>query len=123
MQSENNSPETPQRRNGKFAPGVSGNPRGRPRGTRNKVSESIRAQFAEALERLGGVDYLVEVGRKHPRLFVSVIARVMPKEIHAQVSNAPLGDPEVLELMKVEWAARKRALDVPAEVVAIETKA
>lgn len=51
---------------------------GRRAGTPNRFSPDLRQMTLEALHRLGGLDYLVWLGRKHPRLFVRLLIRLMP---------------------------------------------
>ena len=44
---------------GRFVQGSSGNPNGRPVGSRNKFT-TLKSAFIEAFEELGGVDNLIE---------------------------------------------------------------
>jgi len=60
-------------------PFAKGNP-GRPKGSKNKVSQSIKEQHLEALDRVGGVEYLRKLALKKPAVFMSGIHRMIPDE-------------------------------------------
>ena len=53
---------------GKFQPGQSGNPAGRPVGSRNRFSQ-LKEAFVEAFEGIGGVDSLMEWARDNKDKF------------------------------------------------------
>ena len=62
---------------GHFKPG---NP-GRPKGSVNKVNQSMREAFALAFERIGGVDALSDWGRENPNLFYPLASKLIPQEL------------------------------------------
>ncbi len=70
---------------GRFVQGSSGNPNGRPVGSRNKFT-TLKSAFIEAFEELGGVDNLIEWARCNQTEFYRMLARLMPREIHADVN-------------------------------------
>lgn len=70
---------SPPKRGGK-QPGA-----GRPKGSRNKVPSEIVDDILNAYRKLGGVSYLVETGKERPDLFLSLLAKTLPKNIHAQI--------------------------------------
>jgi len=70
---------------GRFVQGSSGNPNGRPVGSKNKFT-TLKAAFIDAFEEIGGVDNLVEWARCNETEFYRMLARIMPKEIHADVN-------------------------------------
>ena len=70
---------------GRFVQGSSGNPNGRPVGSKNKFT-TLKAAFIEAFEEIGGVDNLVEWARCNQTEFYRMLARLMPREIHADVN-------------------------------------
>ena len=88
-----------------WQPGKSGNPAGRPKGSRNRLGEdfvgSLQEHFAthgdEAIERLYNSDVAA---------YMNVIARVIPKEvIHTVREYEDLSDDD-LELVARELARR-----------------
>lgn len=54
---------------------------GRPKGASNKETKAIREMIIEALDQLGGVDYLVQQAKDNPNAFIGLIAKVMPTQI------------------------------------------
>ena len=54
---------------------------GRPHGSKNKATESIRWGFVEAYRQLGGVDGLVQWGREKPDLFYPMLTKLLPVEL------------------------------------------
>lgn len=69
-----------------FKPGQSGNPAGRPKGARSRLSEA----FLTALEehwKDNGKDALVEALKKDPAGYVRVVASLLPKDVNLDVSD------------------------------------
>lgn len=60
---------------------------GRPPGAKNKVSQAIRDQVLEALDKLGGVKWLIKTADKNPALFISLLARCLPMEVNATLDH------------------------------------
>lgn len=50
-----------------------------PRG--NKNTATIKLQVLVALDKLGGVDWLVRQGADNPVAFISLLAKIMPTQI------------------------------------------
>ena len=66
---------------GRFTPGASGNPSGRPRGAVNKVSAQVKQAIYEAFEKVGGQEYLVKIAQEQPAVFCRLLARLLPGEL------------------------------------------
>ena len=64
-----------------------GNP-GRRRGSRNKVTRGMAEDMLHAYRDLGGVAYLVKLGKKNPALFVAMLKRLVPNETKATIHAA-----------------------------------
>jgi Family of unknown function (DUF5681) len=68
------------RAKGYFRLGRSGNPRGRPKGARNKLGEAfldaLQADFEEH-----GASVIAEVREKLPHQYLKIIASILPKEL------------------------------------------
>jgi hypothetical protein len=54
---------------------------GRPKGSLDKGNAMIREMIVEALDGVGGVEYLQETAKSHPAAFLSLIGKVMPVQI------------------------------------------
>lgn len=56
------------------------NPRGRPKGSKNKMTIAIKDVIRQALEEVGGKDYLVGVAHTNPSIFCNLVARCIPHD-------------------------------------------
>lgn len=73
---------------GKSKPGPAKGQRfgGRKKGTPNKITATVREAVEQAFNELGGVAYLVKLGKNDPRAFITLLARVLPTKVEAEVS-------------------------------------
>lgn len=85
-------------------PNVAGQPRrgGRVKGKPNKLTAQMRDVVFQAFEKLGGVDYLVQVGKDEPRVFCALLSKLIPAKLDVDAT--------------VKWdAIIQEALDARAE--------
>lgn len=71
---------------GRFVPGTSGNPAGKPKGARTKLGE----QFLSALQedfQAHGVEAIKVVREERPQDYIKVIASLMPKDLNLNVNS------------------------------------
>ena len=84
-----------------FQPGKSGNPLGRPRGSRNKLSE----QFIGDLQELWaeqGPSILQRLAIEHPEKLLSAMVHILPKDFQVSVTeNRPLIELTTEELLEI----------------------
>jgi hypothetical protein len=71
-----------------WKPGQFGNPKGRPQGSRNKLSEEFFRDLCDAWQ-VFGKPALMTVALTHPLEFVRLVASLMPRELEA-TTTAPV---------------------------------
>jgi Family of unknown function (DUF5681) len=71
-----------------WKPGQSGNPKGRPQGSRNKLSEDFLADLHESWLALGKAA-LVTAAWTDPVAYVRLVASLMPRELEATIPIVP----------------------------------
>ncbi len=90
---------------------------GRPKGSQNKLTKTVKQAVLDAFEELGGADWLVSVGRKDPKTFSQLLAKCIPAEVTGKDGAAliPEGQPPVLvvpaQLAPEEWSRQVSGLD------------
>ena len=71
---------------------------GRKAGVPNKNNEELRTMILNALDGVGGRDYLERVAESHPQAFVSLLGKVLPTTLDGNVGltiNWPVGVPGI----------------------------
>src|SRR5262249_15542036 len=102
-----------------WQPGVSGNPAGRPRGSRNALSEEVICALLRDF-RKHGEKAIAKVRRDQPGVYLKVIALLIPREHKVEHSN-PLKDltDEQLEAM-IEYIETSLAAQAGGSIRVIE---
>ncbi len=62
--------------------------KGRPKGVPNKQTAAIKDMILQALDKAGGVDYLVTQSRDNPGPFLSLVGKVLPLQISGEGGGA-----------------------------------
>lgn len=57
---------------------------GRPKGAVDKGNALIREMIVDALQGVGGVEYLQNVAASHPAAFLSLVGKVMPVQLSGE---------------------------------------
>jgi len=55
---------------------------GRPKGSVNKLTASVKEMLEGALSEIGGKDYFVTQATANPAAFLSLVGKLMPKDIN-----------------------------------------
>ena len=55
--------------------------KGRPKGSQNKITSEVKQMILEALEGVGGVEYLMEQAKEKPAAFLTLLGKVMPLQV------------------------------------------
>jgi hypothetical protein len=60
---------------------------GRPKGSLNKATKEIKELIINALDKAGGVDYLVRQADENPSAFMSLVGKVLPLQVNGAGAN------------------------------------
>ena len=60
--------------------------KGRGKGSENKVTKELKELIRGALDEVGGQKYLVQQALDNPQAFLSLIGKILPKDINATVN-------------------------------------
>jgi hypothetical protein len=55
--------------------------RGRPKGSQNKLTVALKDMILTALDRAGGVDYLLTQADDNPTAFMTLVGKVLPLQV------------------------------------------
>jgi len=61
---------------------------GRPKGSLNSENRDIRLMIVEALHKSGGARYLQTQAAENPGAFLSLLGKVLPKDIRTQITGS-----------------------------------
>lgn len=101
-------------RDGRYQPGQSGNPAGRPRGARSKLGEDfLAALYRDFAEH--GAAVIAQVRQENPAAYLRIIAALMPKEVHVSEGGAfdDVTDAELRALIELATDALAQSLAKP----------
>jgi hypothetical protein len=98
-----------------WKPGQSGNPTGKPLGSRHKLSEKfLAALHDDFLQHGAGV--IEKVRTEFPQTYLQVIARLVPRELHFKAESMVAGMPDETLSEVLTNVTRELATRAPAGV-------
>lgn len=59
---------------------------GRKKGVPNKITADLKGMILSALGDVGGQKYLVEQAKENPTAFLTLVGKVLPKEVHVDLT-------------------------------------
>jgi uncharacterized protein DUF5681 len=103
-----------------WKPGQSGNPNGRPQGSRNKLSEDFLADLHESWLAFGKAA-LVTAAWTDPVAYVRLVASLIPRELEATITPVPermsTAQLEALLARELQSGLDPAATDEDAEII------
>lgn len=72
-------------KDGRLKPGSVNNPKGKPKGTKNRLTLEVKEMIETALTNAGGVSYLEEQARENPKAFMALVGKIIPAKIDLDV--------------------------------------
>ena len=94
---------------GRWVSGESGNSTGRPKGTPNRTTADVKQALLNAFDDAGGEAWLVKLAKSEPRVFATLLSKLIPRELEARINGGEGLAERIL-------AARERARDHGHEV-------
>jgi len=61
---------------------------GRPAGIPNKATRALKQALEESFERLGGVEWLVQLAATEPKAYASLLAKLLPSQVNLDADIA-----------------------------------
>ncbi len=65
--------------------------KGRVKGVPNKLTSEVKQMVLDALEGLGGVDYLMDKAESHPAAFLALVSKVIPLQVTGKLEHEHSG--------------------------------
>ena len=64
---------------------------GRVKGSQNKITKTVKQALLESLDRVGGVEWFVQLAQDDPKTYAQLIGRIIPLQIKADVDHTVSG--------------------------------
>jgi hypothetical protein len=62
--------------------------KGRPKGASNKLTRTVKEAIEAAFSKVGGADYLARMAEEQPVAFMSLLGKILPTQIDANLTGA-----------------------------------
>ena len=60
---------------------------GRPKGSKNKYPIALKEMILQALDKAGGVDYLLHQAHENPSVFLGLVGKTLPLTVKGEGEN------------------------------------
>jgi hypothetical protein len=78
------------------------NPKGRPKGIPNKLTQTVRDAILESFDMAGGSQYLAKMAIEQPVAYLSLLGKVLPTQVKMEVNQPVAITFQVVEAAEVE---------------------
>jgi hypothetical protein len=120
---ETTAPQQPRVIGRPFPRGVSGNPMGRPVGSKNKLQEQFLLDLSDAWREYG-VEALRKCATQEPSVFVKTIAGLLPRDVSLSVGIDAVAFAtsfqQAMEVLGIEQPVKRRRLPGRKQIEVIE---
>ncbi len=92
---------------------------GRAKGTPNQNTTDLKRMILTALTNAGGVAYLTRTAKKDPKAFLTLVAKVLPSQIQAELTHSGVPTVEIRDYTGHQWTSTITSgdpLQVPEKV-------
>ncbi len=102
---DGNAPRGPR---GQFLPGIRYNAGGRPKGSRNALTMTMKQALEEAFWQAGGVSWLVKLANERPEVYARLLLQLLPRPSAENEEDGPAyidpddGPPSRVEMVIVD---------------------
>lgn len=95
--------------------------KGRPKGSTNKLKGELKDMIRTALDESGGVEYLVTQAHTNPNAFLSLVGKIIPKDIKHEVTGGK--DPIKVDLTALSTTALQELMKLHVDSAAVHPDA
>lgn len=97
-----------------FVKGQSGNPKGRPRGSRQKLTEAVLKAYCDDFAE-HGVGVVEKVRTEDPATYLRVVSSLLPKELEATVRHVDAKELTDDDLADIAAGSGEGVADAPVD--------
>lgn len=90
---------------------------GRPKGSTNKLKGELKDMIRQALDESGGVDYLKQQATSNPNAFLSLVGKIIPKDIKHEVTGGK--EPIKVDLTALSTQALQELMKLHVDSAAV----
>jgi hypothetical protein len=85
--------------------------RGRPRGSRNKITSTIKEALEASFDAIGGAEWLAQQAHQNSSAYLHLLGRLLPSELRAEIQGAGVpGLADAVEAARARVAAARAKL-------------
>lgn len=88
--------------------------KGRPKGSLNKLTSTVKEAVEVAFTEVGGAEYLVTLARRDPRAFVTLLCKILPNDVRVegQITHAIFSPDQLRRMADAQEEGESQIIDV-----------